>query len=699
MNFSQRSLFLLLATLILCAPAIAAERACAFRQGPSVEGNIYEPAEWPVHLTEADFVRPGIVRPGHDHFYLYIAWRALRGQALTPQQRQRMAPFDPCWVTAADDAWGYDASQDPALVAALAQWNETRASVIPAAPAAPVFAHHYDSANCHADAFRNAARVLASRIASFGKGPATSDWIAAQDAVFASCSAKADLPKDAPADAPAWLRADRAYQQAAAALYRGDYPDAARRFDAIGAPYLAARADLRAGDPAAMARARTRLEPLAQAADDSAMRTDARRLLQMLQLRTEPAVLLASLEQRLAATDPGPSIGQDVRDYALAYRNGNGSARADLGFAGWLSALRGTGIDARQAMQKWRETREPPWLVAALTLATTDSSDLAQLRADALRLPVNSPAFVSARYHLARLSADGALTALPPVSLSAQDANAFRRIGLAHARSLADVARFAPRTNAMASEVQSANALDRDGAALINSGLTLDMQVSLLRMKALPPALRQDLAVVIWTRAFILDRPQVAANMAGMVKAAIPAAAQDIDNMLVQTDPAQRRALGALLLARFPGMVADARFELYYTVDPATIALPNMHRQTAMDDSRDNWWYAFAGGKSGYGEASAAPPAPRFLSRAQRKTLAAERAALAATPNGADYLASLVMAYAHNHPRDPHLAPALATLIRACGGAAQGALTGAMFRHLHRYFPGSEAARRTPTHH
>ena len=66
-------------------------------------------------------------------------------------------------------------------------------------------------------------------------------WLAQQDAVFANCSPPgiqfgqatqppAVLPPALPAEAPAWLRADHAYQSAAALFYAGQYEAARQRF-------------------------------------------------------------------------------------------------------------------------------------------------------------------------------------------------------------------------------------------------------------------------------------------------------------------------------------------------------------------------------------------------------------------------------------------------------------------------------------
>ena len=152
-----------------------------------------------------------------------------------------------------------DGSGDAALEAAQKAWSEARRAV-PDAPSLEWFSLDTEREignfvrvpNCFADAFTTAAQTLHERITAHGADDAgVKAWLAAQDAVFANCAKDGDLPPLS-ADAPDWLSADRAYQEAAVELYRRHFPEAVRRFTAIGndagspwrqlGPYLTARA-------------------------------------------------------------------------------------------------------------------------------------------------------------------------------------------------------------------------------------------------------------------------------------------------------------------------------------------------------------------------------------------------------------------------------------------------------------------------
>ena len=102
----------------------------------------------------------------------------------------------------------------------------------------PVPGQSYQSfVNCLDPAFATAAATLNARKAAHANEAASlTDWVQGQDAVFANCNGSSDeMPADAPANAPEWLKQDRAYQQAAAKFYQTDYDGAIARLKTIAA--------------------------------------------------------------------------------------------------------------------------------------------------------------------------------------------------------------------------------------------------------------------------------------------------------------------------------------------------------------------------------------------------------------------------------------------------------------------------------
>jgi hypothetical protein len=166
------------------------------------------------------------------------------------------------WDDRLNNAFDYDSDSW------VKDWNEARKAAGATAPAeVQVYRNRekpreYESfLNCQQDAFVNATKLLNERVKLFGvNSPQVQSWLAAQDTVFSNCGDGRKMPKDAAAelpDLPALLRADRAYQIAAANFYATNFDEAKQQFETIAgdkespyhviAPYMAARSVLRKG--------------------------------------------------------------------------------------------------------------------------------------------------------------------------------------------------------------------------------------------------------------------------------------------------------------------------------------------------------------------------------------------------------------------------------------------------------------------
>ncbi len=106
--------------------------------------------------------------------------------------------------------------------------------------------------NCfYGDAFRNATQTLSQRMqrAAHDKAaaPFVLNWLQTQDAVFDMCNEKSPAAAPAlPANAPAWLKADNAYQMAAQSFYGDALGEADDAFAAIAADKASPWRDLAA---------------------------------------------------------------------------------------------------------------------------------------------------------------------------------------------------------------------------------------------------------------------------------------------------------------------------------------------------------------------------------------------------------------------------------------------------------------------
>jgi len=205
---------------------------------------------------------------------LLLAWYRFNGQPLPAK---------------ALDAFEYGAQSDIVNDGHMLLWLTEAKAVgsVPlpenvAADTPSVTGNHWDSfENCPNAAWEQARRTLADRLKAWGAdSPALHDWLKVQHRVFARCPLgptyfRKDLAErervnllyakkfvlqdmtlpDPPADAPALLIKDRAYQRAAALMYEGNYQAAEDAFKMIAQDgkspwqewgmYLAFRARLR----------------------------------------------------------------------------------------------------------------------------------------------------------------------------------------------------------------------------------------------------------------------------------------------------------------------------------------------------------------------------------------------------------------------------------------------------------------------
>jgi hypothetical protein len=264
------------------------------------------------------------------------------------------------------------------------------------------------------------------------------DWIHAQEAVFDNCGGSAlVLPQPVMTGADPLLRADRAYQTAAAYFYGTQYEEASRRFRAIAADatspwrkygqYLAARAMIRqATVPVDGDRNTAPFFTAAEAdlnavlADPSAagLHASARGLLQFVALRTRPIERLHQLSRALSGSEVIPRqvlvdyqwlmdqfVGNTV-DYEYGSVARLDELRADDELTDWILAVQGTGEAALdRALAQWKATKGTPWLVAVLWKLPAAHPNATAVLAAAERLEPSSPASDTVSFLRVRLLA------------------------------------------------------------------------------------------------------------------------------------------------------------------------------------------------------------------------------------------------------------------------------------------------------
>jgi hypothetical protein len=638
-------LLLLVLVAVLVAPRFT------YSCGPFFEQTVFSYAESPnVPLTKFYAGELGVLRPAYSRSYLIIAYRYLTDLGLSPDaQKALLNPQGP--QSGTQNLYGENPEQNPAVMA----WAKARARV-PDPPKPNLYGQfapvskddpYQQFLNCPDDAFITAARTLDDRIGKYGSGNDIKDWLVAQDAVFANCSAAgpAVLPAALTAGPP-WLKADRSYQTAAANFYSRNFDEALKLFDAIAvdhsspwsqiAPYLAARTMIRKAtlaakdqpfDPATMADAEARLQKLLIDPTREQIRQDVRHMLGFVRFRTHPAERVAELETEILKKNPGADFHQDFNDYLRLARSGEQAA--DL--SDWLRTLesgynnregkeRRDAQSAAHAVQQWHENKTLPWLIAALELAEPNDPVAAGLLYDAAKVPAQSPAYLSVRYDALRLmigsgrktearkELDGIL-AQP--SLPAGVRNLFVEERLPLAASFDDFLKYAAETPAglgidenfgdNVPPVQPGTNpppvfLDTYAAKIFAKRLPLDLYGEAATSSLVPTSLQRDLALAGWTRAILLDDMPAAARLAPLVAKLEPTLQTDLQAFQAASSDSEKKFAAIFLILKHPGLKP-------YVVQGAgrQQAFQDTGREplTKIDDLRDNWWCASMGADPG----------------------------------------------------------------------------------------------------
>ncbi|HYO91327.1 MAG TPA: hypothetical protein VEQ40_06810, partial [Pyrinomonadaceae bacterium] len=325
----------------------------------------------------------------------------------------------------------------------MTKWLAARKKVLGANAAEPSIEsfratgkEQYDSfLNCPNDAFESAARTLEERVRQFGAQSAeVRDWLQAQDKVFSNCGSGETIPEAASASAQL-LRADRAYQIAAAKFYAMKFDDARADFERIAvdssspwretARYLVARSIIRKaslGEDAkrneTLAEAETQLKRTIDEIKQGPLHESAARLLNLVKLRLRPQDRLRELSHSLMRREVNRDLKQELWDYTIILDRYLGSEEEPVDesvkktldtvitddLSDWLRTFQSEDrASYEHALDRWRKTGSQAWLVAAISKAGAGDADASALITASGRVEPNSPAYATASFHLIRL--------------------------------------------------------------------------------------------------------------------------------------------------------------------------------------------------------------------------------------------------------------------------------------------------------
>ena len=474
-------------------------------------------------------------------------------------------------------------------------------------------------------------------------------------------------------------------------------------------------------------------------------------------LRRRPDVMRADVLARLLAPSPGASFEEDLAEYRYLFLRDlpddeTGAIRADVdALTDWIDTLRSASPDALgHAIARWRERGQVTWLVAALLRVPPGHADEAALVAEARAVPASSPAWPTLAFQRARLlvrgnQLDAARTLAGEMARASAGwpisaTNQLRALDLRLATTAdAFFAAAAQAPVGFASEDNEDIAtlgtserlgLSADALDMLNERAPLTRLIDAAQYQAWPAPLRQNALAAAFTRALLLDDATALARLGRDVRAAWPGLGAELDALVKVTAPDERRFLVARLLLRYPGLRpfmtgGERRTEIDWTKTPPTSTPDDL---TALDDLRDNWWCALSPSPSTDGSLTtyeayqpgiyartgtrldrmtaawyddpSRVPWPAFVTGDEQARVEREWKALDAIDGAPDFLGRDVLKWAAAHPTDTRLAEALHRVVRAtrvgCTSTDSGTVSREAFTVLHKRFPASEWAKKTP---
>ncbi len=727
--------------------------------------------------------RLGIIQPTYSPLYLYVAYRDLAGVGFNASETKTLFP-NPTEIPPVQQARSQEwlSAGEPWVL----EWFDAR-KLVPGVDQPPKMRvykwltmsqgnnqYYVQFLNCTEDAFRTAAATLRRRVEKFGASSAeVKDWVKAQDRVFANCSGGIEdpwisvqkgagsappvlvIPVAASAAAPTLLRADRAYQIAAANFYAGNYDAARQMFEEIArdpaspwsglASYLAARALVRkatvVGESGAfnrdtLAEAEARLRKIMADPGLGQIHPAAERLLSYVQIRLHPEDRFHVLAEALLRPKSEKDLPQDVVDFRYLLRKMGWAYRAQVLGPGpgerphapipradltdWITAFGSDNPRALEvALEKWRATQSQAWLVASLAKVTPDHPAAPELLKAAEAVGKSSPAYPSVSYHATRLLVEsgqaeegrvrlGNLIALGHSFFPPSSMNLLLAMRMKLARALGEFLKYAPRVPAGYSvefdEMEGAEGpkngavlFDVDAANVLNTQMPLALLKRAAETKTLPANLRREIALAAWVRSVLLNDDAMARGLVPTAAAVVPELKSDLEAYVKAETAGARKFAAALLMLRFPG------------VQPYVTA--GRQRETPLgriDNYRENWWAAgapcalywrYLPSVPEKGPRRKTPPAVSFLSETEKQTAEVEWQKLLNVDMGPDYLSQAVMEWAKRRPDDPRVPEALYHAVRAtrygCTDEKTPELSKAAFQILHQRYPKTSWARMT----
>lgn len=716
-------------------------QACSFGSAPYFTYTLHP--DFPMRNYAAG--KLGILQNTYARSYLLVAERYLADKPLSKEEQKGAEEL---WDNRLSASYmGCNANTD--------SWLKLRATVpgvsaikdIPTERSVSKEDEYNTYCNAQSSAFDTAVKSLKMLIEKYGIGSAqVKEWVDAQDQVFSNAGSPqysdkipaTTIPPELPENADLFLKQERKYQIAAANFYSQNFDAAIKDFDAIAADstsrwkqlaaYLSLRSMVRKAnlpkvmDKDLMEQSLKKAKELSADPAFASLKSDIEEIISFVAARIAPNEHLQELVTKPLTAATIAEITKTLDNFLDPTNDGNEvlykDVPADLKknpVIDWVLAFQATDDDAtKHSIEKWKETKSTPWLVAAIAGVDSDDANANALIA-AARANKSDAAKWILFHHINRLEADqnkiepvrAALDKVinaPPADLPSGSLNELRKQRLKLSKDVNEFVKFGVQTPLAICSDGGVPQVPDEKADFEGKGnnkptftdeagnvLTLKLPLSLLRQvasKPLPANLRNNVAWTSWVRAVLIGNEAEARELAKIAQPLNKAKSKMFADYLAATTPEARKFAAVYLMSHFSS------------------ASPNASSGVLSDDGygdSSGWWWMehpVLSAPDDDENSKIETFDPMFVNASQQKEVASQLAKLKTVDSAPNYFAKVILAFAKSHPNDPRLPEALHYGVKATRYGvttnATTALSKQMFSLLHTKYKGNTWTKQTP---
>ncbi len=399
-----------------------------------------------------------------------------------------------------------------------------------------------------------------------------------------------------------------------------------------------------------------------------------------------------------------------------------GEALRQSDISDWIFTFQANDLESfNHSFEKWKQTSKTHWLLSAISKAETNSENLAELVAEADKIPTESAAYLTVNYHRIRLLIEqnqyaearkkvDAILNNKKIIFPLSAKNYFYRERMFLSENLNEFLKFAQRKPIAFSdysfydktaEIQKGdydwekkilpwryNAMfDADSLDIFNKQMSLKTLVQAGKSRVLPTYLQKSILISAWVRAVLLENKESQIVIARHLKQVAPEMKDELESFLVS----QTELSAYYVILKFPVMrtYIESGFGRF-TIPASTISAWG-----------DNWW--FLDRLENEDRIIKENIEIRFLSENEKKQAKSELEKMISKGNASTFLTVKTVELAKIFPNSPQIPEMLHYAVKTTrygdtgeNGEQNSELSKTAFKILHQDYKNNVWTKKTP---